>query len=66
MTQGESPTGRGYGQGSDSYSEADMARMAREEARMAALKAGCTCWDSSFGMDIDRCHVHGQTLTWKD
>jgi len=20
----------------------------------------CTCWDSSFGMDADRCPVHGE------
>ena len=56
----ESPTGRGYTQGSDSYNRADMERMAREEARRDALKAGCICWDSPFGMDVDRCPVHGE------
>ena len=34
----ESPTGRGYTQGSDSYSAADVARMEREEERLKAAK----------------------------
>ncbi len=59
----ESPTGRVVYQGSSSYNEADMARMAREEARLDAIKAGCTCWDSPFGMDVDRCPVHGEGCT---
>ncbi len=70
----ESPTGRGYNQGSDSYNPADVARMEREDRqalekkRLNQLSAcanqrrppGCTCWDSDFGMDVDRCPVHGK------
>ncbi len=91
----ESPTGRGYGQGSDSYRADDVIRMEYEDKlrladkRLKALQdirdmttdcqvdrlleirlladealalgnAVCTCRNSSFGMDIDRCPVHGE------
>jgi hypothetical protein len=56
----DSATGRGFTQGSDSYRADDVARMEREQMRADAIKAGCTCWNSSFGMDVDRCPVHGQ------
>jgi hypothetical protein len=59
MSDRESPTGRGYTQGSDSYNRYDMDKIDREHERAAAVKSGCTCWDSVFGMDIDRCPVHG-------
>jgi hypothetical protein len=61
----ESPTGRGYVQGSDSYqSSYDVDRMERERRQMAMGRARskrvCTCSGSSFGMDVDRCPVHGE------
>jgi len=56
----DSQTGRGYTQGSDSYRADDVARMLREDERRAVLKQGCTCSGSPFGMDIDRCPVHGE------
>jgi hypothetical protein len=62
----DSPTARGYGQGSDSYNAADVAQMQREREREAALKwnasaaQACTCKGSPFGMDVDRCPVHGE------
>jgi len=58
---GESPTGRGYTQGSDSYSAYDVEWDIRERRRMAAEKTKpvCTCSGSPFGMDVDRCPIHG-------
>jgi len=60
----ESPTGRGYVQGSDSYRADDVAREERERRQMAMGRARskriCTCSGSSFGMDVDRCPVHGE------
>jgi hypothetical protein len=28
--------------------------------QQVASSPGCTCWNSSFGMDVDRCTVHGE------
>lgn len=57
----ESPTGRGYSQGSDSCRPDDVAREERERLRTNSRRpAGCTCWNSDFGMDVDRCPVHGK------
>ena len=58
----DSPTGRGYPQGPDSYSAYDVEREVRERLRMAG-KLTCTCKGSPFGMDIDRCPVHGKGCT---
>jgi hypothetical protein len=65
MPDKESPTGRGYTQGSDSYRADDVAQMEQEERRMGQLRRplGCTCWDSDFGMDVDRCPIHGVGCT---
>jgi hypothetical protein len=69
--KGESPTGRGYTQGSDSYraddvawEEVEMAALQERRRRAAILNHGyqrppCTCRDSESGMDVDRCPVHG-------
>jgi len=61
---GESPTGRGFTQGSDSYSAYDVAWDIRERLRMARdrIAAGepCPyCGQSPAGMDVDRCPIHG-------
>ncbi len=71
----ESSTGRGYVQGSSSYREDDAAWECREQERIRADKARkvrvaamekmkgdaiCTCRNSTAGMDVDRCPVHGE------
>jgi len=58
---GESPTGRGYTQGSDSYSAYDVERDIRERRERAAQKVRpkCTCRSSLYSLDIDLCPVHG-------
>jgi hypothetical protein len=58
----DSPTGRGYPQGSDSYIAYDVARSSRERLLLVA-KLPCTCKGSPFGMDVDRCPVHGKGCT---
>ena len=63
----ESPTGRGYTQGIVAIVSlaGDAAQVNAEFERAAAVKRAadiaklCTCKGSSFGMDVDRCPVHG-------
>lgn len=60
----ESPTGRGYPQGSGSYLQTDADRERREMALARARREIlCTCRGSDFWMDIDRCPVHGKGCT---
>jgi hypothetical protein len=63
IAMSESPTGRGYTQGSDSYRADDVAREERERRQLAMGRARrelvCTCRNSPFGMDVDRCPLHG-------
>jgi hypothetical protein len=64
----ESATGRGYSEGSRSLTQREAEENERHEtrrreeklhrARLAARPA-CTCSNSSFGMDVDLCPVHG-------
>ena len=60
----DSPTGRGYTQGSDSYSAYDVEREVRELRELAARKEQpkCTCHASLHSLDIDLCPVHGVML----
>lgn len=56
----ESPTGNGYVQGSPSYREDDARREIEEMLRSRENRRVCTCKGSPFGMDVDRCPVHGE------
>jgi hypothetical protein len=61
----ESPTGRGYTQGSDSYRADDVVQEEVERRKTALERARAVvvpcpyCGSSDFWMDIDRCPVHG-------
>lgn len=61
---GDSPTGRGYTQGSSSYTAADAEWLTREQRKWEERRRApkCTCRNSLHSLDIDLCPIHGVML----